>query len=58
MKRRDLDDSGYGYGGGMATYSKPTQSGIHIGMDQKEYHKDAEQNRNIDMAELNELLGI
>ena len=39
---------------------KNQESGIHlgIGMDQADYTKDAEQNRNIDMGELNQLLGI
>ena len=46
----------------MAVYKvKPSKvSGINmgIGMNEAEYNKDAEQNRNIDMGELNELLGI
>ena len=59
QNKRDLDDSGYG--GGM-TYSQPKQSGYgisnNVGMSEAEYNRDAEQNRNIDMGELNELLGI
>ena len=43
----------------MSKY-KNQESGIHIGigMGQDDYNKDAEKNRNIDMGELNELLGI
>lgn len=54
-RKRDLDDS---YNG--LTHYKNQESGIHlgIGMDQADYTKDAEQNRNIDMGELNQLLGI
>ena len=34
-------------------------SGIHIGvMDQKDYGKDVDRNRNINMNELQDLLGI
>ena len=53
-----MDDSGYG--GGMSMYNQPKNQGyqVGIGMNEAEYNKDAEQNRNIDMGELNELLGI
>lgn len=44
------------------TYSQPKQSGYgksnNVGMSEADYNRDAEQNRNIDMSELNELLGI
>jgi len=51
-----------GRGGGENLYDKygnnGASSGIHIGiLDQTDYNKDHEQNRNIDMAELHELLG-
>ena len=47
------------YGEPLSKY-KHWESGIHIGlgMNQDDYYKDAEKNRNIDMGELNDLLGI
>ena len=54
-----MDDSAYGGGMNYMYSSKPKESyKVGIGMNEAEYNKDAEQNRNIDMSELNELLGI
>ena len=55
-KQKDLSDM---YGDGLGRY-KNQESGIHIGigMENEDYNKDAEKNRNIDMGELNQLLGI
>lgn len=52
QKQRDLNESYYGE---PLTKYKHQESGIHIGigMDQDDYNKDAEKNRNIDMGELN-----
>ena len=57
-EKKQLDRSDM-YGNGLGRY-KNQESGIHIGigMENDDYNKDAEKNRNIDMGELNQLLGI
>ena len=53
QKQRDLSDM-YGGNEPLGKY-KNQESGIHIGigMNNEDYNKDAEANRNIDMGELN-----
>lgn len=52
---------GHSYGRNENMYDKFNNgqgSGIHIGIiDHNDYNKDHEMNRNIDMAELHELIG-